>query len=25
MRGKETSDKWVRFEIEPKEGIMFTT
>jgi KaiC/GvpD/RAD55 family RecA-like ATPase len=25
MRGKETSDKWVRFEIESKEGIMFTT
>ena len=25
MRGKETSDKWVRFEIEPNKGIIFQT
>jgi PKD repeat protein/KaiC/GvpD/RAD55 family RecA-like ATPase len=25
MRGKKTSDKWVRFEIEPKKGIIFPT
>ncbi|MGD0978683.1 MAG: PKD domain-containing protein [Candidatus Bathyarchaeia archaeon] len=25
MRGKKTSDKWIRFEIEPKKGIIFPT
>jgi KaiC/GvpD/RAD55 family RecA-like ATPase len=25
MRGKKTSDKWVRYEIDPKKGIVFPT